>query len=157
MVLTSNWTVLCLDHELKLLWKSQPIKHKEDNIIIRCKIWPIRTLHSVPRQEVNSYNCITSGARSDQSEDCIQYLDRKWIPIPIPIALVSSQLRNLYYSIYRITHVWETRRVGVDLSNCHVFLSACDTVCSAHSGHLGGRDKINEGRGRGPNLGHICK
>ena len=38
VVLTSNWTVLCFDHELKLLWKSQPIKHKENNIIIRCKI-----------------------------------------------------------------------------------------------------------------------
>lgn len=35
VVLASDWTVVCLDHELKLLWKSQPIKHTEDTIHIR--------------------------------------------------------------------------------------------------------------------------
>jgi len=35
VVLASDWTVVCLDHELRLLWKSQPIKHTEDTIHIR--------------------------------------------------------------------------------------------------------------------------
>lgn len=36
VVLLSDWTVLCLNHELKLLWKVQPLEKQEDeNLAIR--------------------------------------------------------------------------------------------------------------------------
>ena len=36
MVLLSDWSVLCLNHELKLLWKVQPLKEEQDqNLAIR--------------------------------------------------------------------------------------------------------------------------
>ena len=34
-MLTSDWTVLCLNHELKLLWKTQLLKEGDSNQAIR--------------------------------------------------------------------------------------------------------------------------
>ena len=34
-VLTADWTVLCLDHELKLLWKRKVAQEKDVDFTIR--------------------------------------------------------------------------------------------------------------------------